>query len=299
MEKIGGVYMVPCKVNGLPLNFIFDTGASDLSLSITEAIFMLKNGYLAEEDFLGTEYFKLANGDIEEGTIVLIKNIEIAGYTLTNIKASISHNLDAPLLLGQSALSQLGKFEFDYSTSTLIIQGRNEDYSSLSEMALANCKAGNYLEAVKLFQKKIDNNAATSNDYYNLGKTYYNLKDYQNAEKALGIFNEKEPTYIPGFVWRARALSKLDPDSKLGLAMPVYEIILLRTVGDPIKYKTERIEACYYLTFYHFQLYSETKAKNDGMKAINYGEQIISLDPTCDYADKSTQIIKILRKNMK
>ena len=45
MSKEGGVYTVPCKVNGLPLKFIFDTGASDVSISLTEAIFMLKNGY--------------------------------------------------------------------------------------------------------------------------------------------------------------------------------------------------------------------------------------------------------------
>jgi hypothetical protein len=30
MNKEGGVYVVPCKVNGLPLKFIFDTGASDV-----------------------------------------------------------------------------------------------------------------------------------------------------------------------------------------------------------------------------------------------------------------------------
>ena len=45
MKKEGGVSIIPCKVNGLNLNFIFDTGASDVSISLTEANFMLKNGY--------------------------------------------------------------------------------------------------------------------------------------------------------------------------------------------------------------------------------------------------------------
>ena len=31
MNKEGGIYTVPCKVNGLPLQFIFDTGASDFT----------------------------------------------------------------------------------------------------------------------------------------------------------------------------------------------------------------------------------------------------------------------------
>ena len=37
MRKEGGISIVPCKVNGLDLEFIFDTtGAADVSLSLTE-----------------------------------------------------------------------------------------------------------------------------------------------------------------------------------------------------------------------------------------------------------------------
>ena len=54
MKREGGVSIIPCKVNGLNLNFIFDTGASNVSISLTEASFMLKNGYLEEGDIIGT-----------------------------------------------------------------------------------------------------------------------------------------------------------------------------------------------------------------------------------------------------
>lgn len=46
MEKKGDVYYIPGEINGVPLKFIFDTGASNVYLSLTEALFMLKNGYL-------------------------------------------------------------------------------------------------------------------------------------------------------------------------------------------------------------------------------------------------------------
>jgi clan AA aspartic protease (TIGR02281 family) len=128
MEKLNGVYVMPCKVNGLSLKFIFDTGASDVSISLTEALFMLKNGYLSEDDLIGTEYYRIANGDIEEGTKIVLKTIEIGKLKLYNVKASIVHNLSAPLLLGQSALSKLGKIEFDYAKSTLTILGGPSDY---------------------------------------------------------------------------------------------------------------------------------------------------------------------------
>ena len=38
----GGVTQVKCIVNGLPLHFIFDTGAADVTISRVEATFMFK-----------------------------------------------------------------------------------------------------------------------------------------------------------------------------------------------------------------------------------------------------------------
>ncbi|CAZ97565.1 Putative protein [Zobellia galactanivorans] len=32
-KKINGIYMIPCKENGLALKFVLDTGASDVSIS--------------------------------------------------------------------------------------------------------------------------------------------------------------------------------------------------------------------------------------------------------------------------
>ena len=79
MKSEGGVSIIPCKVNGLNLNFIFDTGASDVSISLTEASFMLKNGYLDKSDIIGTSKYLDANGNINEGVTINLKEIEIAG----------------------------------------------------------------------------------------------------------------------------------------------------------------------------------------------------------------------------
>ena len=113
MENVGGVYMVPAKVNGLPLKFIFDTGASEVSISLTEAIFMAKNGYLEEKDIEGTSFAQLADGSVAENTRIRIKCIEIGELTINDVSATVVHNADAPLLLGQSAIKKLGRIEFD------------------------------------------------------------------------------------------------------------------------------------------------------------------------------------------
>lgn len=130
MTKEGGVYSVPCKVNGLPLKFIFDTGASDVSISLTEAMFMLKNGYLSREDIGDIVYYSIANGDVAKGTRLNIKEIEFAGLKLYNIEASIVHETTAPLLLGQSAIEKLGKIQLDGNELTIMNKGSNSyDYS--------------------------------------------------------------------------------------------------------------------------------------------------------------------------
>ncbi len=121
MKKEDGVYIVPCKVNGLGLSFILDTGASNVSISITEALFMIKNGYLHDDDLLGISYAQLANGEITENTRINIDEIEFAGLKLRNIEAIVVHQLNAPLLLGQSAISKLGKIQIDPSKNTLTI----------------------------------------------------------------------------------------------------------------------------------------------------------------------------------
>lgn len=113
MENVSGVYMVPAKVNGLPLKFIFDTGASEVSISLTEAIFMAKNGYLDESDIVGTSFAQLADGSVTENTRINFKSIEIGELKIHNVSATIIHNSDAPLLLGQSAIKRLGRIEFD------------------------------------------------------------------------------------------------------------------------------------------------------------------------------------------
>ena len=91
------------------MEFIFDTGASDITMSMTEALFLYKQGTLTDEDFVGTQQYQIANGNVEEGTVIKLKTVEIGNRKLYNVQASIVHNLQAPLLLGQSALNKFGK----------------------------------------------------------------------------------------------------------------------------------------------------------------------------------------------
>lgn len=117
----GGTYEVPCKINELGLNLIFDTGASDITISKTEAEFMLKNGYLSNKDINGTSSYMIANGDIAIGTTIVFRKVEFGGLILKNVKATVIENKNAPLLFGQSALSKYGKITIDNEKKIITI----------------------------------------------------------------------------------------------------------------------------------------------------------------------------------
>lgn len=119
--KESGVCKVKCDINGLPLHFVFDTGPSDVTISMVEATFMIKNGYLNANGVVGSLRYMDANGDMSVGTIINLKNVNFGGLDLNNVRASVVRNQKAPLLLGQSVLGRLGRIEIDNSKNILIV----------------------------------------------------------------------------------------------------------------------------------------------------------------------------------
>lgn len=120
----GGVTKVRCKINDLPLHFVFDTGASDVTISTVEATFMLKNGYLSEKDIAGKQKYMTADGNISEGTNIILRKVNFGNLELDDVKASVVMSQKAPLLLGQTVLQRLGKIEIDNERSVLKVTQR-------------------------------------------------------------------------------------------------------------------------------------------------------------------------------
>ena len=113
MNKRGSVYYVPCKINGLKSDFVFDTGAGIISLSSEFATRLSELGLLTDDDIVGETNLIVADGRSNSATVVNIKDVEIAGLHINNVEAAINPNQNAPLLLGQSAIEKLGKITID------------------------------------------------------------------------------------------------------------------------------------------------------------------------------------------
>jgi tetratricopeptide (TPR) repeat protein len=211
----------------------------------------------------------------------------------------------APEKIRQTDVSYYGrllsKMKMDSLAALQLVRAYEMDTSKsdlLSEAALSYNKIKSYDKAAQIYIRKIDLKKGSSMDYYNLGKTYYNLQDFVKADSVLAIFNEQQPAYIQGYVWRARAASNIDPDSKLGTAKPVYESIVEKTASDTAKYAKERAEAFYYLAYYYFLQYNTTKDKENAVKSMEYCDDVIAIDPNDDKAVKAKQIIDVLKKNV-
>ena len=83
---------------------------------------MLKNDYLSMSDIKGKESFRTSTGELSEGTQVILKEVELCGLTLKNVKASVVNTQEAPLLLGQSVLSRLGIIEIDNDNKVIRVK---------------------------------------------------------------------------------------------------------------------------------------------------------------------------------
>ncbi len=156
MEKEGGVYKVPCNVNGVKMKFIFDTGASTVCMSQTMAQFLLDGEYLSVNDIKGIGQSVVADGTIVNHAVVTLRDIEIGGLHLKNIKATVLESQNAPLLLGQTAISELGRITID--GDKLIIHTADneltdEQIEQLGEQAWKYIERDNYSAAIECLEK--------------------------------------------------------------------------------------------------------------------------------------------------
>lgn len=116
-----GVLHIRASINGSPIKFVFDSGASDVTISATEASHLLKNGFLNKDDFTGQQNYVDANGDVNVGVTFNIAELTLGEVKLSNVQASVVNSQTASNLLGQSALSRFGKVSIDYNTNEILL----------------------------------------------------------------------------------------------------------------------------------------------------------------------------------
>jgi tetratricopeptide (TPR) repeat protein len=148
-----------------------------------------------------------------------------------------------------------------------------QEKSLLSEMASSYYAYRKYDNAAKTWAKLIDPTKENNQtEYMQVGRAFYNGEKYKSADSVFSLVLKKTPDYLPASVYTARAYSKMDPDTKLGLAKPKFEKLLSIAQKDSVKNQSEMMEALTYLGYFNMENGNYTRAKD-------YYSRMINLDP--------------------
>jgi clan AA aspartic protease (TIGR02281 family) len=117
----GGTFSVPVLVNGtMRLNFLIDSGASDVVIPADVFKTLFRSGTIDETDILGKQRYSMADGREGETIAFRLRSVRVGSVTLSNVTASVTPAAGSPLL-GQSFLSRLRSWSLDNRRSVLIL----------------------------------------------------------------------------------------------------------------------------------------------------------------------------------
>jgi predicted Zn-dependent protease len=197
----------------------------------------------------------------------------------------------------------LAKSKQDSLAHEMLVKAFNIDTSRselLSEAAMSLIKTKKYDKAIDIYNLKISLKKAVPNDYYNLGKVYYNTKYWGKVDTTLAYYSTLMPDHVQGYLWRARALVNIDTTSKLGLAKPVYETMIEKARVDSVKNAKELMEAYSYLAYFNLVQFKDTKDQQYGLKSIEYCNKVLAIvPPDPGYTEKAKAILKDLEPKIK
>lgn len=123
-------------------------------------------------------------------------------------------------------------------------------------------------------------------DIYNWGLALFAAEQFQRSDSVFGIYTEKYPDQVYGFLWRAKSNALIDTTMELGLAVPHYKKLVEVAAADPVKNKSIIISAYGYLGSY------EANVTKDYEASLTWFEKLLELDPDNSDADKYASTLK-------
>ncbi len=122
LRQEGGTYLVPVRINGaITLDFLIDTGASEVTIPADVFLTLLRTHTVGENDFLGTGRFVLADGSERASKRFRLREVRVGNHTLSNVVANVAPVQSEYPLLGQSFLSKLSSWSIDNDRGVLIL----------------------------------------------------------------------------------------------------------------------------------------------------------------------------------
>jgi predicted aspartyl protease len=127
LVQAGGVFEIPVRINrAITLNFILDSGASDVQIPFDVFSTLVRASTIKEHDLTGEATYVLADGSKKKAPKFLIRELKIGNQILRNVSGSVDP-ANGSLLLGQSFLSNFDSWTFDNRRHVLRLVGKTPE----------------------------------------------------------------------------------------------------------------------------------------------------------------------------
>ena len=122
MIKKEGNLWVPAQINNVvTIDFVIDSGASDITLPWDTYLTLLRSGTLTKANYIGEVNFGIANGSEVRGHKFKLASLQVGNQVLSDVVASVMPSDAATPLLGLSFLSRFQSWSIDNKSSVLTL----------------------------------------------------------------------------------------------------------------------------------------------------------------------------------
>ena len=122
LANLGGTLVAPVVINNaIKLNFLVDSGASDVSIPADVFSTLVRTNTLTQADITGFRNYKNADGEVFRSNTFVIRSLKIGNVEVLNVHAKVAPT-NAPLLLGQSFLKRFKTWSINNSTQELTLE---------------------------------------------------------------------------------------------------------------------------------------------------------------------------------
>lgn len=120
--KMSGGLIAPVVINNaIKLNFVVDSGASDVSIPANVFSSLVTANTVTQADITGIRNYKNADGEVFQSKTFIIRSVKIGNIEAPNVQAKVSP-ANAPPLLGQSFLKRFKSWSIDNAKQELVLQ---------------------------------------------------------------------------------------------------------------------------------------------------------------------------------
>ena len=126
LKAVGGTFVVPVEINGaISLDFVIDSGASDVSIPADVVSTLIRTGTIEKSDFIGKQAYVLADGSRSPSDVFTIRSLKVGVSVIENVQGSIAPAAGS-LLLGQSFLQRFKSWSIDNLNHELLLESRQK-----------------------------------------------------------------------------------------------------------------------------------------------------------------------------